>query len=93
MDLSKAILEGIANKNKYDVEAINKLEGVGVEQHKQRAIVENMINYPSLIKELAYSVENEGIKYVDVEYVKNALRSKPHWIRVGKATLKLMINN
>ena len=36
---------------------------------------------------------NEGIKYVDVEYVKNALRSKPHWIRVGKATLKLMINN
>ena len=92
MDLSKAILEGIASKNNYDVKSIELLKGIEVDQHKQRAIVENMINYPSLIIELATAVKKNGICKVDVKYSHHAIKPKPHWVNLTDDTYTLIVN-
>ncbi len=92
INLSRALLEEIALKNKYDIESIKLLDGIEVDQYKQRAIVENMINYPSLISELATAVRKKGICKVDVEYSHHAIKPKPHWVNLTDDTYTLIVN-
>ena len=80
MTLRDAILEEIALRNEFDVEAIKSLEVVYVEQHKQRAIAEQMVNYPSLIKGLVELINNNGVECVDIHITKVDHRGKPYWM-------------
>ena len=81
MTLKEALLEEIALRNEFDVEAIKLLEGVYVEQHKQRAIAEQMVNYPSLIKGLVDMIEQEPVECVDIIVTKSDHHGKPYWMR------------
>lgn len=92
ISLSRALLEEIALKTNYDVESIKILDGIKVDQHKQREIVENMINYPSLISKLATAVREKGISKVDVKYSHHAIESKPHWVNLTDDTYTLIVN-
>ena len=80
MTLKEALLEEIALRNEFDVEAIKLLEGVYVEQHKQRAIAEQMVNYPSLIKGLVNMIKTNDVNCVDILVTKADHHGKPYWM-------------
>lgn len=88
INLSRASLEEIALKTQYDVEL---LDGIKVDQHKQRAIVENMIKYPSLISELVTAVRERDICKVDVNY-SHHIKPEPHWVNLTDGTYTLIVN-
>ena len=91
MTLKTAVLEAIAERNDYDLEAIRRLENISVEQHKQRAIAEQMANYPSLIKKLADWVEEKRVTNVDIQLSRSDPMNKPHWVLDG-STAVLYVN-
>ena len=80
MTLREAVLEEIATRNEYNVEAIKSLEKVYVEQHKQRAIAEQLVNYPSLIEKLIQMIEKNNIECADIHITKGDSYGKPHWV-------------
>ena len=95
MNLREAVLEEIAIRHEYDVTAIKSLERVYVEQHKQRAIAEHLVSYPSLIKQLVKMIEEDKITCVDIQITRSGGISKPRWIKgqAGSNKAILVVNS
>lgn len=95
MNLKEAVLEEIAIRNNYDVTIINALEEVQVEQHKQRAIAEVLVSYPSLMGNLVNLMKKETIKSVDLYIMTKDPIHKPHWemSKTRPHTAVLVINH
>ena len=93
MNLKDAILEEIAVRQNYDVSAIKSLENIYVEQHKQRAIAEHMVSYPSLIEQLAKMIKEDQITCVDIEITRAGCITKPRWIQNESHKAILVVNS